>query len=161
MSVSVFYYIPQCYSEVVYYFQCLFAHCSLSCLCDWHYFCYCLMCIFAVCCSYCFLCEHCLTDNCGWEICLYVHGFQSVYMSLRGSVTVCLSNWSKRYCIAVICVVFMYMLFLVVICPVFVMLQMYDLLLWLWYPFSTNVPLIHGPPSSNWITTVDPFEIKV
>ena len=40
-------------------------------------------------------------------------------MSSRGSVTVCLSNWLQRYCLAVICVGIMCLLFLVISHPVF------------------------------------------
>ena len=81
-------------------------------------------------------------------------------ISSSGSVTMCLSNWSQRYCLAVICVGFTCLLFLVISHPVIVTCIMYDLLLWLWLPFPTTVPWVHGLPSSQWITTVDPIGIK-
>ena len=91
----------------------------------------------------------------------WVFVFQFVLeLSSTGSVTICLSNWSWRYCSAVVCVGFTCLLFLVITCPVFVTCIVNDLSLWLWSPFPTNVPWVHSPPSSHWTATVDPFRMR-
>ena len=111
--------------------------------------------------SYCLLCGYCLIDCCWCEFHLYVYGFQSGLecQGSRGSGTMCLSNGSQRYCLAIVCVGFMCLLFLMITYPVFVMHIVYDLLC-LGSPFSTIVPWVHGPPSSHWTTPVDPIGIK-
>ena len=53
-----------------------------------------------------------------------------------------LHNWSLRYCLGVIGVAFMCLLFLLTTHPV-IMIHMYDLLLWLWWPLPTTVPWMH------------------
>ena len=69
--------------------------------------------------------------------------------SSKGSVTMCLSNRSQWYWLAVICVGFTCLLFLVITCPVFITCIVYDLSLWLWSTFHTIVPWVCSPPSSH------------
>ena len=76
-------------------------------------------------------------------------------MSSKGHVTMCLSNWSWRYCLAVICVGFTCLLFLVISHPVFVMCIVYDLWWWLWSPFPTIAPGVHSQSPSYWPATED------
>ena len=94
------------------------------------------------------------TCNCNCSLWVFVmfHSlcFSNCFrMSSTEFVLLYLSNGSKRYYLSVISVVFMSLLLLVISCPVFVMCTVYDLLLWLWSPFPTTVPWIHGPPSSH------------
>ena len=57
--------------------------------------------------------------------------------------------WSLRYCLAVMGVAFICLLFLVTVCPAFCICIMYDMLLWLWSPFPSTVSWVHGPSSSQ------------
>ena len=70
-----------------------------------------------------------------YVICWCVWFSNCFRMSSTGSVILCSSNWSQKYCSAVICVVFTCLLFLVISHPVSVKCIMFDLLLWLWCPF--------------------------
>ena len=69
----------------------------------------------------------------------------------------CWVSWSLRYFLAVIGVALMFLLFLLIMKPVFVSLIVWDLLLWLWLPLSATMPWVHGPPSSHLSATVDPI----
>ena len=134
----------------------LFAHCSFSHMFDWHCFWlfilpYVWLTLFLLlfdvlsCCVLlisCFLCGCCLIDHCWlwvlFDICLVFICFR---MSFKGSVTMCLSNWSKRYYLNVIHVSITCLLFLVISHPFFVICIVYGLLLWSWSPFLL---LYHG-----------------
>ena len=72
---------------------------------------------------------------------LLVHGcFPSCFnMSSNGSVVVCFGSCSQGYSSAVVCVGFIW---------------------WLWLPFPSTVPVVHGTPSSCCTATVDPLGIE-
>ena len=89
--------------------------------------------------------------------CLFSNCFK---LSSTVSVHIFLFNWSLSYCLAVISVAFMCLLFLVISHPVFVMHITCDLLLWLWPPSPIIMPWVHAPSSSQWTSTVDPIGMK-
>ena len=63
--------------------------------------------------------------------------------------------WYGEYCLAVVGDVLISLLFLVMMCPVFITLILYDLSLWLTSSLSAIVSWIHSPPSSHLTVTVD------
>ena len=168
MSLSMFsiwlivgHLVPKCCYEMACYLHCLIVHCSLLSFFGYGYVWYCVVCFLVVCHLNCFHLECCLILHCGCVFCFAVAGFKNYFsMSSTGSVILCSSNWSQRYCLAVICVVFTCLLFLVISHPLFFMHIVYDLLLCLWSSLPTTVPWAHGPPSSHWIIIVDLIRIK-
>ena len=133
---------------------CLFVHCSLLSFFGYDSFWYCVVFFPIVCQLYCFQLEGGLIVHCRCIFCFTVSGFQIVLDCLLEDLSFCVSNWSLRYWLAVIYVVFTCLLFLVISHHVFVVCIVYDLLLWLWSSFPTTVPWAHGPLSSHWTTIV-------
>ena len=128
-------------------FPCFIVHCYLSLVMVTSGI---VSCAFLfVCPFYCFQLEHCLIVHCGYIFYLFWVWFSNCFrMSSTGSIFLCFSYWPWGHCSAVICVVVTWLLILVINHPVFVMHIVYDMLLWLWSPFPTIVPWVHGPPSS-------------
>ena len=81
-----------------------------------------------------------------------------VRMLSSGSVFACLFNSLQRYHSADIGVGLKCCLLPVIVFPVVVMQNLYDLPWWLWSPFSSMVPWVQAPPSSHWTATVHPME---
>ena len=74
---------------------------------------------------------------------------------------VCLDTWSLRYCSANIGVVFTSLTVPVTICPIFVILILYDLPLWSLSPWSVTMPCVQGLLFPLWTPTIDPMGINV
>ena len=87
-----------------------------------------------------------LTDS-AWcaGLALFLTDFQSIINEVILSFFI---TWSLWYCLAVMGVVLICLLFLLIICPLFVTLIQHNLSMWLALPLSITVPWVHGLASS-------------